>query len=362
MFPDLLRLVTEDRLGELSGARREFRSAYVAAYQQAHDEFQAAVTPAAWSSVRDSATYRALAALAGAGAIAVPDDRVKVDRMLAAAAPLPCARRADGELSWKPRCACGFALGDALPHLDADAVLEVATSGFRQHLVELSSPTVSRQLKEAATQLEALGREQLAEDLHRLVEVASGPAKADPRAVTSLLGTELQTVLKDVLSGGQLIVTRDLAALREDLIGRRYPKRRLMELFAAWLDPDAAMPPTGFVEVVDSSEEEVGQTEGVAPAGEASSGDRVGRPAPLTALASSSFAGPRRPAQPSSSPTVAFLRTRFPDLAAALPTHQAADAFWLAAWWAGRPGTPTSNPAPPGRGTTPGARGRSRPH
>ena len=333
MFPDLLRLVAEERVGELSSAQREFRSAYVAAYQQAHDQYHGAVTPAALGQVRDSAIYRALAAISGAGALSVPDDRVKVDRMLAAAAPAPCTRRAENELSWKPRCACGFALGDPPPHLDAGTVLEVAARGLGEHLAELSSPTVSRQLDDAASQLEALGREQLAEDLRRLVEVASVPETADPLAVASLVGQELQTVLRDVLSGGQLIVTRDLAALREDLIGRRYPKRRVVELLAAWVDPDASMPLTGFVEVVDSSEPRAA-TGGAAAA-------LVGGPAQSSATARSPVAAPGRPAQPSGSPTVALLRARFPELAAALPTHQAADAFWLAAWWAGRPSAPT---------------------
>ena len=333
MFPDLLRLVAEDRLGELSSAHREFRSAYVAAYQQAHDQYHGAVTPAALGQVRDSAVYRALAAISGAGALSVPDDRVKVDRMLAAAAPAPCTRRAENELSWKPRCACGFALGDPVPHLDAGTVLEVAARGLSEHLAELSSPTVSPQLDDAASQLEALGREQLAQDLRRLVEVASVPERADPLAVASLVGQELQTVLRDVLSGGQLIVTRDLAALREDLIGRRYPKRRLVELLAAWVDPDASMPLTGFVEVVDSSEPRAAAPPGTAAA-------LAGGPVPSTGVAHAPGA-PGRPAPPSGSPTVAFLRARFPELAAALPSQQPADAFWLAAWWAGRPGAPT---------------------
>ncbi len=334
LFPDLLRLVAEDRLGELSSAHREFRSAYVAAYQQAHDQYHDAVTPAALSQVRDSAVYRALAAISGAGALSVPDDRVKVDRMLAAAAPAPCARRAEHELSWKPRCACGFALGDPPPRLDAETVLEVAARGLSEHLAELSGPTVSRQLDDAASHLEALGREQLAQDLRRLAEVASVPERADPLAVASLVGQELQTVLRDVLSGGQLIVTRDLAPLREDLIGRRYPKRRLVELLAAWVDPDASMPPTGFVEVVDSSEPRAAGSPGVAAA-------LVGGPAQTPAMARSPVAVKGRPEAPSGSPTVALLRARFPELAAALPTQQAADAFWLAAWWAGHPGAPT---------------------
>ena len=369
MFPDLLRLVAEDRLSELSNANREFRSAYLASYQQAHDEHYGAVSPAALSKVRESATYKALAAISGTGALAVPDDRVKIDRILAAAAPTPCARRADNELSWRPGCACGFALGDALPHFEAEAVLEVAARGFRQHLAELSSPRVSQQLEDASAQLEALGQEQLAEDLRRLLAVAAVPESADPLVVSSLVGQELQAVLRDVLSGGQLIVARDLAELREDLIGRRYPKRRLVELLTAWVDPDASMPPTAFVEVVDTSEEgeRLAPTSGSGRGGgHWAAGPDPGRPAqaalapPQGALWSpsqgapavhprSATAGryqatlalrPTRPARPEPA-TVAFLRVRFPELAAALPAQQAADAFWLAVWWAGRPGAPS---------------------
>jgi hypothetical protein len=321
MLPQLLRLVAEDRLAELASANREFRRAYVATYQRAHDRHYAAVGPAAIGKVRDSATYRALAALSGAGAFAVPDDRVKVDRMLAGAAPAPCSRRVENELSWKPRCACGFGLGDPLPSLDSDAVLAVAERGFRQHLTELSNPAVAQRLGDAAAQLEVLGRKELGNDLRQLLELASRPQGTGPLPVASLVGQDLQGVLRDVVSGGQLIVTRDLAALREDLIGRRYPKRRLVELLAAWVDPDGAMPPTAFVEVEDSSE---------------GTAEVPGRPGPAQPRA----VVPAQPGRPGGTPTVVFLRSRFPELAAALPVQQAADAFWLAAWWAGRPGAP----------------------
>ncbi|MGH9073562.1 MAG: hypothetical protein ACRDZQ_05520, partial [Acidimicrobiales bacterium] len=47
------------------------------------------------------------------------------------------------------------------------------------------------------------------------------------------------------------------------------------------------------------------------------------------------------PAGGASDGTVAVLAERFPGLAALLPSHQAADAFWLSAWWAGRPSPPS---------------------
>jgi hypothetical protein len=309
LLPEVLVLAAEDRLSLLTDAMRELRSAYTAAYQEAHDRHYAAVSPAEVEALRETPAYRALSALSGTGSVPVPDDRVKVDRMIASAVPPPCRRRVEHELAWKPRCGCGFTLGDPLPELDAGAVLEVAERGLSQQLGELSE--ASSRLAGAADHLDALGRGELANDLRQLLEVAARPGEADPVAVAALASSgELQQVLREVLSGGQLIVTRDLAVLREDLIGRRYPKRRLLDLLAAWVDPEGSLPPGGFVEVVDGSE-----------------------PAPHDPAAP-------RSARLTSSPTAELLRARFPSLAAALPEEGPADAFWLAAWWAGRPGAP----------------------
>jgi hypothetical protein len=309
-LPEVLVLAAEDRLGELTSAIAEFRRAYVAAYRDAHDRYYGQVSPADIASLQASPLYRALAALSELGTASVPDGKVKVDRMVAASVPAPCTRRVEQELSWKPRCSCGFSLGDPLPKLDAPTVLHVAERGVRQHLAELCSPAIAERLREAKGQLEALGRTELADDLSLLVDLAAKPDEADPLAVVSVASPELQKVLRDVLAGGQLIVARDLATLREDLIGRRYTKRRLLELLAAWVDPEGDLPSGGLVEVVDGSE-----TKGTKAPG--------------------SMTGPL--GAPGGSRTVAFLQQRFPSVAAALPAEGAADAFWLAAWWAGGP-------------------------
>ena len=310
-----LRLAAEDRVGDLFAANRELRSTYVAAYQEAHERHYTAVRPADVEEVKAHPVYRALARLSAIGAIAVPDDRVKVDRMLAAAAPAPCRRRVDVELAWKPRCACGLALGDRLPALDRDVVLAVAERGVREYLDELARPEIGARLGDAADDLATLGRRELADDLRRLATMTTPTEHdIDVAALAGLLDGELPAVVGSVLTGAQLIVTRDLAALREDLIGRRYPKRRLLELLASWVDPGGDVPPGGFVEVVDTSD---------------GPGHPTGQP-PTPATAGGHRAGV----------TAALLAERFPGVAALLPAHEAADAFWLAAWWGDRPGPP----------------------
>ncbi len=309
LFGDALRLAAEDRTRDLFAAVGELRGAYLAAYQQAHDRHYAAVGPASVGMVRASPAYRALSCLSAIGAVAVPDDRVKVDRVLAAAAPDPCTRRLDQELAWKPLCSCGFRLGDPLPALDGAAVVALADRGVSEYLAELGQPEPRGRLELAAADLEALGRDALAGDLRRLIALAERES-GDSAALVDLLGDELAGMVRDVLTGGQLIVTRDLAALREDVIGRRYPKHRLLELMTAWADPAGDVPLRGFIEVIDSSE----------PA------DAPTRPSAETG-------------------TVRFLRSRFPTVAAQLPARQGTEAFWLAAWWVGRPDAPAWLPA-----------------
>ncbi|HMC07729.1 MAG TPA: hypothetical protein VKL22_00190, partial [Actinomycetota bacterium] len=313
---DVLRLAAEDRVGELISLLREFRRRYLAAYREAHDRFYAGSAAADAETLRSTPTYRALAALARVGAIAVPDDRVKVDRSLAAAVPAPCNRRLDLELSWKPRCACGFALGQQAASADFDAILAIAERGVHQHLAELGREEHRLRLENAVDDLAALGRDELAADLRQLLALVANPAVADRLALAHLLDGPLAAVVRDVLGGGQLVVRRDLAALREDLTGRRYPKRRLLELLAAWVDPTGDLPAGGHVEVVDS---QWGQ------------GGRGGELSMLPGVAgpSVSHPGPK-------GATAEFLSRRFPHLAALLPAERPGESFWLAAWWAGR--------------------------
>ena len=305
LVEDVLGLGAEDRTRELVTLDQEFRRAYFAAYKEAHDLYYSGPAAREAAALRSTGAYRALAALGDVGVAAVADDRVKVDRLLAAAAPLPCDRRLDLELSWKPRCSCGFALGQEPPVVDLGMVAAAADRGVRQYLGELQRPEQRDALERALDHLSQLGRDEVAADLRAFLGQVAAPAKADPVAVAHLLGGPVGAVVRDVLSGGRLVVHRDLAALREDLAGRRFPKRRLLELLAAWVDPDGSMPGGGFVEVVDSK-----------PGGARVAADGHARSAPAAGA------------------TADFLSRRFPRLATLLPQERAGECFWLAAWWA----------------------------
>ncbi|HKF77868.1 MAG TPA: hypothetical protein VKF59_17130, partial [Candidatus Dormibacteraeota bacterium] len=306
----VLALAAEDRAREAFSALERFRQAYAAAYEEAHRAFYAAAGDEVARSVRSSPAYQALAALAEVGAAAVPDDRVKVDRALAASTVEPCRRRVESELAWRPVCGCGFHLGDRPPALDAAALVTMAARGVAEHLEELGREETRARLQRAADDLASLDRSETASDLQRLLAVAAAPDRAEPVALVHLLRPELRATLREVLSGRQLVVRRDLAQLREDLIGRRYPRRRLLELVQAWIDGSGAgepPPERAFVEVVDSGE---------------------------------AAAGAARPAAEDEPATAAFLRARWPRLAGELPEHRPSDAFWLAAWWRDRPARP----------------------
>jgi hypothetical protein len=301
----VLLLAAEDRAGEALESADRFRRAYAATYETEHDRFAAAAGPAAARPVTASSEYRALALLSEVAATAVPDDRARVDRAVASAASAPCHRRVEAELAVRPVCGCGFTLGTAPSRLDAALLVATAGRGVAQHLAELDRPEVRARLERAAEDLASLGQGEVAGDLSRLLQLAAAPARADAAAVAHLVGGSAGGVLRQVLRGGQVVVRRDLAALRGELAGRRYSRRRLLELLAAWVDGPEPVREQAVVEVTDSDE-----GAGRGPAG-----------------------------QPAGA-TESFLRERFPDVAAMLPPERAADAFWLAAWWAERAGAP----------------------
>ncbi len=347
LLGDVLQLVAEDRVAELFTAVRELRSAYLGVYQDAHERHYASAAPAHVRAVRATPAYRALVALSSIGAVAVPNDQVKVDRALAAAVPTPCTRRLDQELLWRPVCSCGFRLGDPAPVVDQEGLVALAARGVAEHLAELSVPERRDRLEAAAADLESIGRAELASALRQLISLAArwgDGASGNDRAfdaIVGLLEDELQRTIRDVLAGSHIVVTRDLAALREDLIGRRYPKRRLLELFEAWVDPDGDVPAGSFVEVRDSAED------AIEPLGQRSGSSALD--ARGTSTLRTRAPGPADPARQATrgvpSSTVALVAERWPSVAALLPSTHGADALWLAAWWAGRPAPPPWLPA-----------------
>jgi Family of unknown function (DUF6079) len=306
-----LPLAVEGRADDVLDAIARARRAFAATYESEHERFITAAGPAAATAVTASAEYRALSLLSGVAAAAVPDDRARVDRGLSAAAVAPCTRRVEAELALRPVCGCGFTLGSEPPRLDTPGLVATARRGVAQHLAELGRPEPRARLERAADDLASLGQAEVAADLARLLGLAAAPERADAVAVAHLVAGPAGGVLRKVLRGGQVVVRRDLAALRSELAGRRYPRARLLELLRAWVDGDPAetVQEGAVVEVVDGDE---------------------ARPA----------AGPE-----AGGATAAFLRGRFPELAALLPAQRPADAFWLAAWWADRPGPPAWLPS-----------------
>lgn len=251
LAPDLPALAMQDRGGEILDTLAEFRRRYLSLYREAHQRFHQATGTAKVAAFRASPAYRALAALAGIPAISVPHDRIAVDRALAAIAPTPCTRHVDSELLWRARCSCGFALGDTAPEADLDAVAALAHQGVSEHLAELGRPEHRSRLEGAVADLQSLGNDATASQLRGLLASTDTPAAASHQALAELLGGGAGAVVQDVLAGGQLVVRRDLSALRDDLAGRRYPKRRLMELLAAWVDPAGELAPGSYIEILE---------------------------------------------------------------------------------------------------------------
>ena len=263
---DLPALAASNRGGELADILSEFRRRYVASYREAHQRFHQASGTAKAAAFRTGPAYRALAALARIPAISVPHDKIAVDRALAAVAPPPCTRHVESELQYKARCSCGFGLGDAAPEADLEAVAALAGRGVAEHLAELGRPEHRSRLEGAVTDLQSLGNEALASELRRLLLLlADEPGAAQDQALVELLGGGAGLVVQDVLAGGQLVVRRDLSTLRDDLAGRRYPKRRLLELLAAWVDPGGELAPGSYIEVLDEPDRR-DATRGEAPA------------------------------------------------------------------------------------------------
>jgi len=213
---------------------QDFRERYSRVYLEVHRRVKSGEQFAPYEKVRQSRRYQLLFKLDQLEIISVQHNRSSVDRSLTSVLMQQCNVSSPESLQSNPVCACGFVLGKEFTFPPVRGIEEAIDLGIRETVEALNSPTYQEKLIPYLSGLEAVGENEKASAIRRLLTL-------------SLTGDDLLTKLEEVLtplaikgineafSGRVVVVARDLDQLYGALIHRKYTLPQVQKIFRDWL-------------------------------------------------------------------------------------------------------------------------------
>jgi len=238
---------------ELTRKLHEEVQSFIAAYGEAYErEHRAQKSPdrlEALRRVRESEAYGLLRRLSGVHLVSVDDDLAKVDRVFEEAASRTCARFSPEVLRAKPTCECSFRLGETI---DLPSLSEISSGidrGIVQYLERLGEPPFREAIESAAHGLNEVGKGALVGRIRALLSL--DPRGPDPlRRLDELLTREVVGAMNDALAGRAVLVERSFDELSHRIVGKSFPRDKLVRLVERWIDEDRSLGPDDYVKVV----------------------------------------------------------------------------------------------------------------
>jgi hypothetical protein len=237
------KLVFQGGAAVLLDAFQLFKNAYSDRYIAEHKRANAIDTEAL-QKLRTSPEYDLLSRLSQIILISVPNDISTVENLIAAELQRTCNRLTRENLDKFPACACGFKLGAAVKPLNASELLGMIKASINQYLVTLQEPPCGDQISDYISKMEQLERDFPQAQLTGLLSLQSeAPSDELSESFVSpysefsqLLTDETIEHLNQALEGGIRIVSRDISQLSQQLLDRKYPKAKILEIINQWLD------------------------------------------------------------------------------------------------------------------------------
>jgi hypothetical protein len=226
-----------------------FVAVYGEAYEREHRRWMSPERVEGLTRVRAGRAYDLLRRLSEIRLLAVPDDRVRIDRLIDGALARTCARFSPELLRARPACECGFHLGHEEELPAAAEAEQSAARGVRQYLEALREPEYGEKLAPALYALAEVGKGALAERVRRLLALdLDSPRLLDEAG--ALVDREVTAAIDQALAGTSMLVTRTLEDLADALLERSFPKARLLALVERWIDAEAPLGADDYVKVV----------------------------------------------------------------------------------------------------------------
>jgi hypothetical protein len=225
------KLVFKGGAAALLEAFQLFKNAYSDRYIAEHKRANT-VDAEALQQLNKSLEYDLLANLSQIKLISIPNDISTIENLIAGELQRTCERLTRETLDKFPACACGFKLGTVVKSLKPSELSKMIASNVRQYLTTLQEPPCRDQISEYISNMEKLERDfpklQLTNLLDLDVEL--------PAEFAKLLTAETIEHINQALEGGIRIVSRDIGKLSQQLLDKKYPKAKVLEIINQWLD------------------------------------------------------------------------------------------------------------------------------
>lgn len=237
------KLVFRGGAAALVEAFQLFKNSYSDQYLAEHKRANA-VDAESLQKLSTSTEYDLLAKLSQITLISVPNDISTVENLISAELRRTCNRLTRENLDKFPACACGFKLGTAVKALNASELSEMMQSSISQYLVTLQEPPCRDQISDYISKMEQLERDFPKAQLTSLLNLEikspsdelSGSFVLPYSEISQFLTDETIEHLNQALEGGIRIVSRDISQLSQQLLDRKYPKAKVLEIINQWLD------------------------------------------------------------------------------------------------------------------------------
>ena len=256
---DLLRFfeagtisIDRDPMESLLKRFQDFRERYIRVYMEAHRRVKSGEQFAPYETMRHSRRYLLLSKLAQLEIISVHHNRGSVDRSLTSVLMQQCNVSSPESLQSNPICACGFILGKEVTFPPLREIEEAIDLGIRETVEALSSSVYQEKLLPYLSGLEAVGENEKASAIRRLLSLSMTEADILDKLEEVLTPLTIRGI-NEAFSGRVVVVGRDLDQLYGALIHRKYTLPQVQKIFREWLREGELSPGT-FVQFTGKGE------------------------------------------------------------------------------------------------------------
>jgi len=242
------KFIFEEGMDKLRSVFKQFKEAFITMYATEHKTANDSVDSENLMQIKNSDSYQILSQFAKISLVAVPNDLVKISKLIDNESKRLCDRLVYEELEQFPICPCGYKLGTELRTVRASDLSNMVEMGIRQYVTSLQEPPYSDQLKDYISKMRQLDQDIPQKELDGLLRL-------DPDLPIEDLKDELLRLLTPVaiqhinrsLGGNIVIVRRNISQLYQDLIDRKYPKAKVREIMNKWIEGGEKLPDDVYI-------------------------------------------------------------------------------------------------------------------
>ncbi len=237
----------EEGFEKLKEDFNEFRHKYQAFYGEEHEQQVGKERLQPYLEIQKSQAYKVLSLLAEIEYISVPDDLVRVNRLLGRALDRGCREEVNEYLQERPLCVCGFTLGEKVELPSLREIKETIGEGIREYLQALQEPERKEKIESYLQAMESAGDKKFARPVREILRLQKSSHLTGE--LEKRLNHSVIEKINRALAGQISLVERNLDQLYESLVERSFAPSQLKKIFSQWLEGVEGLPENAYVRV-----------------------------------------------------------------------------------------------------------------